>query len=85
MRRPRPTILVLSTVHAADDTRIREKLIRTLADVADVTYATKGPGPTDRSQMAAWRELHGGRIRRNVAGARLLFSRRYAAAVVHDL
>jgi glycosyltransferase involved in cell wall biosynthesis len=84
MRRPGSTLLVVSTVHAADDVRIREKLIRSLTDVAVITYATKGPEPTDRDGLAEWRELPGGRIRRNLVALRMLFSRRHAACVVHD-
>jgi glycosyltransferase involved in cell wall biosynthesis len=78
-----PTLLVLSTVHAADDTRIREKLIRSLAGIATVAYATRSPAPSDGSGLE-WIELRGGRLRRNLTGLRLLFDRRFDAAVVHD-
>ena len=80
----RPALLVVTTVHAADDTRIREKLIRSLNEIAEVTYATKAPRPSDDAGIATWIELRGGRVRRNLHAARLLFSRRYRAAVVHD-
>ena len=78
-----PRLLVLSTVHGADDTRIREKLIRSLVGIASLTYATKGPPPVDRNGFM-WTELIGGRLRRNLAAFRLLLSRRFDAAVVHD-
>ncbi len=84
MRRPRPTLLVLTTVHAADDVRIREKLIRSLSEVADITYATKAPGPTDRGGIADWTELRGGRLRRHLTALRMLFSRRFDACAIHD-
>ncbi|MDJ0962198.1 MAG: glycosyltransferase [Acidimicrobiia bacterium] len=79
-----PAILVVSTVHRADDTRIREKLIRSLEPIASVTYASRPPAPSDPGGIDQWIELRGGRARRNVAAARLLFSRDHDLAVVHD-
>jgi glycosyltransferase involved in cell wall biosynthesis len=79
-----PPLLVVTTVHHADDTRIREKLIRSLRGVADITYATRAPQPADLDDIGEWIELRGGRLRRNWRAARLLFSRRFRAAVVHD-
>lgn len=81
---PLPALLVVTTVHAADDTRIREKLLRSLAGQAHISYATRSPAPQDRTGIAEWLELRGGRIRRNLTAARLLMGRRHDAAVVHD-
>ena len=36
-------LLVVTTVHTPDDARIRAKLIPTLAEEWDVTFATKRP------------------------------------------
>jgi glycosyltransferase involved in cell wall biosynthesis len=59
----KPTALVVTTVHWPDDTRIRERLIRTLSDAFEVDYASREPGPTDRSGLC-WIPLSGGRFRR---------------------
>ncbi|HEX9644764.1 MAG TPA: glycosyltransferase [Acidimicrobiia bacterium] len=79
-----PSFLVVTTVHQSDDTRIREKLIRSLAPLGPVTYATRGPGPSDADGISEWVELAGGRVRRNLRAWRLLLSRRSAVAVIHD-
>ena len=79
-----PGLLVISTVHAADDTRIREKLLRTLEGITAITYATRSPAPTDSSGISRWVELKGGRVMRNVRAVPLLFSRAHRVAVVHD-
>jgi glycosyltransferase involved in cell wall biosynthesis len=78
-----PRILVLTTVHRADDTRIRERLIRSLEGFGEVTYATKDPGPSDRSGLI-WSRLAGGRVRRNLGAFRLLLGRRWDLVVLHD-
>ena len=56
-----PTVLVMTTVHAPDDTRIRERLIRTLSQTWDVMYGAPLPGPTDISGLS-WLPLSGGRL-----------------------
>ncbi len=76
-------LLVLSTVHPADDPRIRHKLIGTLQDDWDVTFAGKGVGPIN-SDGIIWRELPGGRLRRWLGAGRLLLGRRFDVASVHD-
>ncbi|MGH8916024.1 MAG: glycosyltransferase [Acidimicrobiia bacterium] len=76
-------ILVLTTVHPPDDTRIRERLIRSLQGLGPITYATRDPGPTDRSDMT-WARLPGGRIRRNLSAIRLLMGRAWDLVVLHD-
>lgn len=75
--------LVLTTVHQADDPRIRERTIESLARDFDVTYASAGPGPSDATGFE-WLELRGGRVRRWWQGLRLLSSNRFSVASVHD-
>lgn len=77
------TVLVATSVHWADDTRIRERLIRTLAAEFDVLYAARSPGPSDPTGLA-YRELEGGRLRRNLAVMRLALTAHYDILVVHD-
>ena len=79
----KPTALVVTTVHASDDTRIRERLVRSLATEFDVVYASRRPGPTD-SDGLVWHPLEGGRVTRNLRAASLLLRRPYEVAVVHD-
>lgn len=79
----RRRLLVLTTVHHADDTRIREKLIRTLVEGWKITYVTRLPAPSDLTGLV-WRPLRGGRLRRNFRAARWLFFGRYDVAVLHD-
>jgi len=79
----KPRLLVVSTVHPPDDPRIRHKLIGTLKDEWDVTFAGKGRGPVDQEGIT-WRELSGGRIRRWFGAARLLLTSRYKVASLHD-
>lgn len=79
----KPRLLVVSTVHPADDPRIRHKLIRTLQDDWDVTFAGKGRGPIDQ-QGIRWIELGGGRIGRWLGAGRLLFGRGFDVASLHD-
>jgi len=76
-------ILVVTPVHHPDDTRIREKLIRTLAAKHTVRFAAPVPGPTDDRGLR-WLPLRGGRIRRHLgAWRRILFSR-YELLSLHD-
>lgn len=79
----KPKALVVTTVHWPDDTRIRERLIRTLAEGFDVRYATRDPGPTDRSDLE-WVRLPGGRLRRNLGALRLALTESWDVLVVHD-
>lgn len=76
-------LLVVSTVHPADDPRIRRKLIGTLQSEWDVTFAGRGPGPTNQAGIT-WRELAGGRFRRWFVAARLLIGGAYDVASLHD-
>lgn len=78
-----PEILVLTTVHASDDTRIRERLIRSLGGLGRISYATRAPAPADPSGLD-WLSLRGGRARRNAGALRLLMSRRFDLVILHD-
>ena len=79
----RRKLLVLSPVHPPDDPRIRGKLIRSLQDEWDITFAGIGRGPVDQAGIN-WVELRGGRIRRWFSSAGLLLRRRYDVASLHD-
>lgn len=79
----KPIVLVVTTVHWPDDTRIRERLIRTLGECFDVRYATRDPGPTDRSDLD-WVRLPGGRLRRNLGALWLAITSRWDVLIVHD-
>jgi glycosyltransferase involved in cell wall biosynthesis len=76
-------LLVLTTVHQADDPRIRERTIGSLAKDFEVTYAAKPPAPTNTDGIE-WVPLNGGRVRRWWKGLRLLMSKRYAVRSIHD-
>lgn len=78
-----PRLLVLTTVHPPDDTRIRERLIRTLEPLGDITYACKTPGPSDESGLR-WLPLRGGRLRRNLSAIGVLLGRSWDLVVLHD-
>jgi glycosyltransferase involved in cell wall biosynthesis len=76
-------ILVVTTVHAADDTRIRERLIRSLEGVGAITYATRVPGPADRSGLD-WVPLPGGRLARNLKAMRMMLDKKWRLVILHD-
>lgn len=76
-------LLVLTTVHQADDPRIRERTIPSLSGDFDIFYATKPPGPSSRGDLT-WIRLRGGRVARGLRALRLMFSRRYDVVSVHD-
>lgn len=79
-----PTVLVLTTVHHPDDPRIREKLIRTLADGGlEVVFAARDPGPSDPEGLR-WLPLGGGRWSRNLAAWRAGLSTRFHLLSLHD-
>ncbi len=75
--------LVLTTVHSPDDTRIRERLIKTLVEVTPVTYASREPGPTDHTGLT-WAPLPGGRMRRNLGAFRTMLRGGWEVVVLHD-
>lgn len=78
-----PTVVVVSTVHDPDDTRIRERLIRCLSPSFQVLYAARLPGPSDDTGLR-WMPLAGGRLSRNLGALRVLLRERWDVAVVHD-
>lgn len=73
----------MTTVHWPDDTRIRERLIRSLANEFDVEYAAPEPGPTDTSDLA-WLPLRGGRLLRNLQALRRSLLSEWDVLIVHD-
>ena len=79
----RPTVLVVTTVHWPDDTRIRERLIRSLSAGFSIDYASRSPGPSDRAGLR-WIELAGGRLRRNLGAIRVALRSDWDVMVVHD-
>lgn len=79
----KPTALVVTTVHWPDDTRIRERLLRSLQDDFELRYATRSPGPEDTTGLE-WVELRGGRLKRDLAALRLSLKSRWDVLVVHD-
>lgn len=78
-----PAILVLTTVHSPDDTRIRERLVRSLQPLGTISFASKEPGPSDDSGLH-WIPLRGGRLRRNLTAIGILLGRKWDVAVLHD-
>jgi glycosyltransferase involved in cell wall biosynthesis len=79
----KPVALVLSTVHRPDDTRIRERLIRTLDTAFAVDYASKEPGPSDTSGLR-WVPLRGGRVARWWQALAMVVLRKWDVLVLHD-
>jgi len=77
------SFLVLTTLHPPDDTRIRERLIRGLEGLGEVTYASREPGPSDTSGLV-WHRLAGGRLARNLRALGLVLAKRWDVVVIHD-
>ncbi|MBM3696688.1 MAG: glycosyltransferase family 4 protein [Actinobacteria bacterium] len=75
--------LVVTSVHRADDPRIRERTLRSLAGAFEVRYATRAPGPSTGGDHE-WVELPGGRLRRWWAALRQMCRRDLAVVSVHD-
>jgi len=78
-----PTVLVVTVVHWPDDTRIRERLIRTLSTEFDVVYAARSPGPTDKTGLD-YVELRGTRIGRNLRAIWVALTRDWDVLAIHD-
>lgn len=76
-------LLVLSTVHQADDPRIRLRTVGVLAHHVAVRYATRPPAPVDTDDHQ-WVALPGGRLARNVAAVRQAWRRDVAVVSLHD-
>ena len=75
--------LVVTSVHRADDPRIRERTLRSLAGAFEVRYATRAPGPS-RGGDHEWAELKGGRLRRWWGALRQMCRGDLAVVSVHD-
>ena len=78
-----PPALVVTSVHWPDDTRIRERLCRTLSKGFRVVLATRAPGPSDRTGLD-WIPLRGGRFRRIWAAGRTALGSQWDVMIVHD-
>ena len=81
-------ILVLTTVHQAEDPRIRRRTVAVLASEHDVRYATKPPAPGPATGAAnegyEWVGLAGGRARRWLGGLREALRGDVDLVSVHD-
>ena len=75
--------LVVTSVHGADDPRIRERTVGSLAGAFDVRYATRAPRPTSAVDHE-WVELSGGRMRRGFGALRQMCRGDVAVVSVHD-
>lgn len=74
---------MMTVVHWPDDTRIRERLIKTLSADFDVVYAARSPGPSDTTGIE-FVELPGGRLLRNLRAIRLALASSWDVMVIHD-
>jgi glycosyltransferase involved in cell wall biosynthesis len=75
---------VVTSVHTADDPRIRYKTVGTLVDAGwDVTYVSSAPGPSDDHGFRSI-VLSGTRIGRTLSAIRTMFSSNSDVTVVHD-
>jgi glycosyltransferase involved in cell wall biosynthesis len=75
--------LVVTSVHRADDPRIRERTVRSLAAAFEVRYATRAPGPASGGDHE-WVELRGGRVRRWWGALAQMCRRDVGVLSVHD-
>ena len=75
--------LVVTSVHRADDPRIRERTVSSLAGAFEVRYATRAPAPS-RGGDHEWVELPGGRVRRWWGALRQMCRGGVAVVSVHD-
>jgi glycosyltransferase involved in cell wall biosynthesis len=76
-------LLVVTTVHHPDDTRIREKTIRSLHADFEVEYAARPPGPSDSSGLR-WIPLPGSRPRRNLTAWWMILTGGHDLVAIHD-
>ncbi|MBN2113672.1 MAG: glycosyl transferase, partial [Acidimicrobiia bacterium] len=75
--------LVVTSVHRADDPRIRERTVRSLAAAFEVRYATRVPAPSAGGDHE-WVGLPGGRLRRGWAALRQMCRGDVDVVSVHD-
>lgn len=80
--RPRRTVLVVSTVHPADDPRVRYRTAGVLARTLPVRYATRPPGPSVAD--IEWVGLGGPRPLRALRALREALRPDVAVVSVHD-
>ena len=79
-----PSALVVTSVHPADDPRIRHKSIDTLVDDGwTVTYACPDPGPQDSVRMRVLL-LTGSRLARSFQALWAMFRIRTDVVAIHD-
>jgi glycosyltransferase involved in cell wall biosynthesis len=76
-------LLVVTSVHPADDPRIRFKYLPTLAADFDIVYATKAPAPSKHDAFT-WHRLRGGRVARWLRSLRLMLTTDADLIVFHD-
>jgi glycosyltransferase involved in cell wall biosynthesis len=76
-------LLVLSVVHQADDPRVRVRTVGVLAHRFEVRYATRPPGPADRSDHT-WVALRGRRPARHLRAAAQAWRADVGLLSVHD-
>jgi glycosyltransferase involved in cell wall biosynthesis len=76
-------VLVLTTVHPADDPRIRHRTVGVLAQSMPVRYATRDPAPDDTTGFQ-WVGLPGSRLARGLRGLREALRRDVGVVSVHD-
>ena len=76
-------VLVLTTVHPADDPRIRQRTVGVLGESMPVRYATRVPGPTDRTGFE-WQALPGSRMVRALRALREVLRGDVQVVSVHD-
>ena len=75
--------LVVTTIHQADDPRIRERTVPSIGSAMEVRYATKAPAPS-RHGDHEWLALRGGRVRRWFGALRQMLRRDVDVVSLHD-
>ncbi len=75
--------LLVTSVHRADDPRIRERTLPSLASAFEVRFATRHPPPSSDNDHE-WVELKGGRARRGWAAFRQMMCRDVDVVSLHD-
>jgi glycosyltransferase involved in cell wall biosynthesis len=75
--------LVVTSVHQSGDPRVRERTVRSLAEVFEVRYATRPPGPAAGGDHE-WVRLAGGRLRRDWGAFVQMMQGDVAVVSVHD-
>ena len=76
-------VLVVTTVHPADDPRVRQRTVGVLAPTMPVRYAAQEPAPAVVEGFE-WAPLRGGRPVRAVAALREMLRRDVSVVSIHD-